>query len=125
MQASYYIAYRIIQPVQDGQTLVRPVYPKKKDSGQIKLIPTGLCCLEENEETEDTHPAIDEREISQTDTPSLPIAESEGSIIQQESKEMISTTLGPRRSHTVNKFMGNLVERQGLPWNHNAHRLQI
>jgi hypothetical protein len=125
MEASYYIAYRIIQPVQDGQMLARPVYPKKKESGQIKLIPTGLCCSEENEETEDTNPAIDEKEISQMDTPSLPIAESEVPIIQREIKEMKSTAPGPRRSNRVNKFMGKLAERQGLPWNHNAHRLQI
>ena len=77
LEASYYIAYRIIQPVQCSQTLARPVYQKKKDSGQIRLIPTGLCSTVENEKTEDTHPASSERDMSIIDIPSQLMDDSE------------------------------------------------
>ena len=30
-----------------------------------------------------------------------------------------------RRSARINKYVGNMMESQGLPWNHNSHRLQI
>jgi len=131
-EASYYIAYRILHQVQPRRAPNRITYKKVKDSGRVYLMNTKPSPDREtevadtpapvtpgNEDTDRMGP-IPDLQVEEDTTEKTGDIDSKG---DNQLDEKLQTTL--RRSERRNKFTGSMTEREGLPWNHNADRLQI
>ena len=134
-EASHYIAYRIMNEAQPRKTLTRIAYKKVKDSGRICLV-NQRNSKDEMSESANGKPLVDTEDggkdiLDLTTDKGLDMRPTEianDREYKEDDQNNEGTTPTPnnlRRSARINKYSGDMAEREGLPWNHNAHRLLI